>query len=131
MQLSCNMSRTPTIQPSILKVLEKKHLLSARSIQTELEKNLSVNKTSVYRALEHLLSQGIICAYTLFGNETMYELRDAHHDHVVCMSCHIVEKVECSHPSVDVQKNWKIDHHHAVFYGKCHSCTPTERNSTH
>ncbi len=117
------MARKPAVAQHICAILAQKHLLSATGIVQELSEQFKqYNKTSVYRALESLLADGIVCRQLLAGSEVLYELREHHHDHTVCTSCQTVNAIECqSHPAPVVQ-GFAVDHHHTTMYGVCDAC---------
>jgi len=117
------MGRTAKTEPAILEILADKHVLSGPQIVDELaEVGLPVNKTSVYRALERLLEKGSICRLSLGEQHVVYELRDHHHDHLVCNVCHAVAAVDCQSDAPKEIAGYAIDHHHATYFGICPSC---------
>lgn len=118
------MGRPALLSAHILSILENRHLLSAPDILGELEKNgIIVNKTSVYRALEKLTTDNLICKQTVAGETLVYELREAHHDHLVCEKCGKITKVPClTNPPQDVG-GFQVHHHHTTFFGLCHTCS--------
>lgn len=106
----------------LVSLLEKHHLLSANQLLEQLEQHAQpYNKTSVYRALDRLLSEGKICQYVFDGKEAVYEVRAHHHDHAICEQCGIVSSVECHSASL-APSNFKVDHHHTFLYGVCANC---------
>lgn len=107
----------------ITTLLEKKHLLSANQIAAELLKiGDSYNKTSIYRAIEKLLSDGEVCQHHFSETEVSYELREHHHDHVVCTSCGAVTIVDCLFEAPPLLAGVAINHHHTTFFGICTNC---------
>lgn len=114
--------KTRTLNDHLFSLLAAHHLLSANQLLVLLEKEYQAyNKTSVYRALERLLSEGKICHYVFDGKEAVYELREHHHDHAICESCGAIEAISCHSPTLSL-KNFAVDHHHTVVYGTCHHC---------
>jgi len=112
-----------TVGQTILDLLAEHHLATAPELISQLEaKGHTANKTSVYRALDKLLAKNTICKQNLFGNELHYELREHHHDHLVCLKCGKVIATECQ---VDIKapENFKVDHHHLTVFGWCQGCT--------
>ncbi len=116
------MSRPAVISQKIHHLLEKKHFLSASQILQEIEKVTAVNKTSIYRALEKLSADGILCKQTLASDDIVYELRGDHHDHLVCETCGNVEAIECRTVVPKKTSGFSIQHHHTTFYGVCKTC---------
>lgn len=117
------MARIDTpLKEQVLALLAEHHLLTGPELIDTL--NISgntYNKTSVYRVLEKLLTEEKICKLNFGGNEISYELRDSHHDHVVCTSCGKVVAVECQNISMP-DNDFLIDHHHLTFFGHCPKC---------
>ncbi|MEP7166842.1 MAG: transcriptional repressor [Candidatus Woesebacteria bacterium] len=112
------MSRPATVQPAILLALEKHHILSPNDLQ----KSLSVNKTTIYRALEKLVESGKICKQVFRDDQLMYELRDSHHDHLVCETCGKVEAISCVTNTPHKIKDFAVNHHHTTLFGTCSNC---------
>jgi Fur family ferric uptake transcriptional regulator len=98
------------------------------------KRNLTPNKTTIYRELEHLRTEGIIREVLIDGKVQHVELlnEDDHHHHLICTKCKRVEDID---PPADIEK--KIDEltrlvqrktsfasiSHAVdFFGICKAC---------
>ena len=118
------MARQSTpLATQILELLTKEHVLTAPQLLTKLEKHhLQYNKTSLYRALEKLLSNQKICRQSFGGTEVYYELEGHSHDHFVCSACSRVFPIDSQ-----LQKNisiagHQIDHTHVTVFGRCQNC---------
>jgi Fur family ferric uptake transcriptional regulator len=117
------MGRPAVVSHRILEVLTEKHALSAPDLLMVLEKSgTQVNKTSIYRALEKLTLDGIICKQTLNGETLVYELRDHHHDHLVCEKCGLVQKIPCLTKAPKAIDGFEVHHHHTTIFGLCSNC---------
>lgn len=117
------MSRPALVAAKILQILQEKHVLSATAILGELEnQETEVNKTSVYRALEKLVESGQVCKQIFSNDELVYELRDHHHDHLVCLRCNSIESVKCETKTATKIKGFLVEHHHTTFFGTCKKC---------
>ena len=95
LQLKSNKGyRFSAVRNFILTSLSKiRRPLSVFDLQKLLtKKNLSANKTTVYRELNSLKKEGIISEVQLKGNKRWYEpaLRE-HHHHIICIKCDKVE----------------------------------------
>lgn len=103
-------------------ILSKKHLLTAVEILDELSsRGFDYNKTSVYRALEKMLKEEIICRQGLGTPEIYYELRNDSHDHMICTKCSKLSKIsEIKLP--DDLGGFTVEHHHLTVYGICADC---------
>lgn len=117
------LGRKPVTQSRIIDVLKEHHLLSAPQILEKMsEKGQSVNKTSVYRALEKLMQSGSLCKHTFANDSLLYELRDHHHDHLVCENCGKIEVIECNNTIDLPNSEFKVSHHHLTLFGTCVDC---------
>jgi len=113
----------PTLSDAIQDLLKKQHLLSANQMLEYFEKKgRSYNKTSVYRALDQLLADETICRYDFSDSEAQYELRDHHHDHIVCEKCGKIEVVNCQFTQPENLAGYQISHHHLSLMGLCEDC---------
>lgn len=117
------MARPQQLAQEITKLLQKHHLLSSRQMLEHLgQAGKKYNKTSVYRALETLENDGAICGHDFSGNEMLYELRDHHHDHLVCTHCGTVASAPCAFSTPDKVRGFLVDHHHVTLFGVCQDC---------
>lgn len=101
-----------------------------------LEKKLkkALDKVTLYRALESMVTSGVVREVDFRHGHAHYELQALrpHHHHVVCTNCNLVEDVACNtEPFVKkVEKSAKkfsaIDDHSMEFFGVCDSCAKTK-----
>ena len=92
---------------------------------------ISVNKTTIYRELDFLMSEKIIREIDLLDGKKRCELlqQDSHHHHLVCTKCKQIRCVEL--PSdldslehkIEGDHNSKITSHVLEFFGACAQCT--------
>lgn len=116
--------QTRNLREQILELLKSKHLLSASDIIDLLEKKgKSYNKTSVYRSLEQLHTDNIICRQFFNKDKAQYELSDDHHTHLVCQKCGTVNSTECHFVEPVLTNNFVINHHHVTLVGICEKCS--------
>lgn len=80
------------------------------------------NKTSIYRALEKLEEQGLICQHTFTTGETKFELRQSHHDHLVCTECGLIQASESAIEVPTAVGDFQVDHYHLSIFGLCSDC---------
>lgn len=118
------MSRPAVLGATLISIFERHHLLSVTELLdlVEVEHGKTYNKTSMYRALEKLEAQGLICQHTFASGETKYELRRHHHDHLVCTRCGAVQSAKVE---LEIPKNingFVTDHHHLTIFGLCKLC---------
>ena len=98
--------------------------MSVKEIVVALEKNGNfANKSTVYRALEYLLAEGVLLKLQFLDKDAQYEVVDEAHDHLVCTSCGEVEKTR---PVTDALKRigpFQIQQRHITYYGLCKKCS--------
>jgi Fur family ferric uptake transcriptional regulator len=112
-----------SLKDQLVQMLEEKHLLSVSEFLDLLKKKgKTYNKTSVYRALEQLLEKEVVCMHYFTTAEASYELRDHHHDHLVCTNCGTVSAGECSFEEPKNVGSFKVNHHHTTLFGVCGDC---------
>ena len=118
------MSRLKTpLSAAILEQLSREHYLTVPQLVMLLEQaGAPYNKTSVYRALEKLVKQEKICKLNFATNEIVYELREGHHDHLVCMSCGTVAAAPCESAEPKKIGQFLVNHHHLTYFGICEKC---------
>jgi Fe2+ or Zn2+ uptake regulation protein len=98
-------------------ILKKYHLISVTEILKILQKKgHHYNKTSVYRALQQLVDQQIVCQHFFVEAQALYELQADHHVHLFCAS-------KCDYHQPDEVEGFKVDHHHLTLVGECQSCS--------
>lgn len=90
---------------------------------------LEANKTTVYRQLESMLTEGLLQEVQLGDSIVRYEPKhDQCHHHVVCNNCGKVEHVELGSEITDLQKKLSkqtgidIQEHMLEFFGVCENC---------
>lgn len=88
---------------------------------------IGVNKTTVYRQIEKLLSQSIIIEVELGDGKKRYELMSLdHHHHLLCKICGKLEDIKLNEKQllneVAKKSNFKVDSHNLEFFGRCINC---------
>ena len=104
--------------------------IDALSIQQLLtKKKLAVNKSTVYREIHFLESQGIIVEINFGDGKKHYEIAGLpHHHHAVCISCHKVEDIFLENDLANVErkiareKSFTVQSHSLEFFGLCKAC---------
>lgn len=120
-----------SVSHQILELLKEQHLLTAPQLLEKIHTSgKNVNKTTVYRALDKLLAEGSICKQNLQDNELVYELRDHHHDHLVCNNCKKILVAECQVHLAPQLQDFQVDHHHLTVFGTCAECANSDTTST-
>ncbi len=107
--------------------------VSASEILQALSKSgKKINKTSVYREIDKLLTRGVLKEVVLSGEKKMYELASLeHHHHLVCKSCgcvldfHSEELEKCIkglEEGFKVNSGFEAEDHAIEFFGLCSKC---------
>lgn len=116
------MSET-SLKNILTKMLHEEHLLSASDFLERLDMSgKTYNKTSVYRALEQLLEEEVVCRHHFSATEASYELREHHHAHLICTNCSKVETGECDYDEPHKVGGFLVNHHHTTLFGLCENC---------
>lgn len=106
-------SRVTKGRVELLSVLLASHTpLTAQELLAKLSHSL--NKTTLYRALDDFVEKGEVKKVYLQGDAVRYEVlrHDYHHHHIVCSVCGVIEDVgQCN--QVSIQK--EVLHHSALF----------------
>ncbi len=117
------------IAENILQVLKNRRPWSAPELLGALQgKRKSLNKTTVYRALEALAADGRLSTVEFGDGVRRYELGDTHHHHVVCTSCGTVADVEIDEDlerqerAAAKKTGFMIRRHALEFFGLCPNC---------
>ena len=93
------------------------------------ETGIRPNKTTVYRELEFLKTQGFAKELTLRNDLALYELAGPHHHHLVCVDCGTVrdisvkdESLSCEERRIERKEGFRILEHSLEFFGICGNC---------
>lgn len=112
-----------SLAETILELLKEHHFLSPLEIQDLLaEDGQEYNKTSVYRAIDSLVAEDLICKQDFLDKEACYELKENHHDHLLCVGCGMLQSIECLMPDPEKINDFTVDHHHLTIFGYCKDC---------
>jgi Fur family ferric uptake transcriptional regulator len=91
-------------------------------------KNSAINRATVYRTLEFLVTLGLVSTAHVQGNQVIYELATDHpHHHLVCQRCNAVEVVDhemiaSMFSGLEEASGYKISTDHLVLFGICPHC---------
>ncbi len=90
---------------------------------------ISVNKTTVYRELDFLITRKLIREVQLGDGLRRYEyLKGGHHHHLVCVKCKNIECFEMKaclkefEEQITAEKNFTFIKHSLEFFGICALC---------
>lgn len=91
----------------------------------EVNKNLDVNKTTIYRELEFLVAQNFLNEVNFGDGSLRFEKTKHHHHHLVCDNCGKVQEIELDEKKLFnslSRKNFEITRHNLEFFGLCQNC---------
>ena len=131
-ELTKKLRLTP-VRKAILNILEEKKMpLTISEIQEFLKiKQLSPNKTTLYRQMETLIEYCIVESLSLKNSVVHYEKKTSHHHHFICNSCEDILCIEnknfeesAKNFKKSLQKNgFLVQGHNFSLEGKCKKCT--------
>lgn len=99
--------------------------LSADAIYNQLiEKNESIGLATVYRVLTQLEMAGLIQKNQFKENQSTYEIKKQHHDHLICTKCgkiieFINDDLERLQEKISNNYNFTLDSHVMTLFGEC------------
>lgn len=132
--------RATRVRTGVVRVLgEFGHAASAPEILGRLKRSgIRCNKTTVYRDLELFERVGLVRRTSFRDGLARYELSsDAHHHHLVCVSCARVEDVSLDVSEAELEKagarvyrrnGFRILDHMLELFGLCHACDTKKTN---
>jgi Fur family transcriptional regulator, ferric uptake regulator len=122
--------RASSVDQIIINLLQqnRRHIASQK-IYEEIRSQLpAVNRSTVYRSLERLASQGKISVSDMGTGSLVYEMvGEGRHHHLVCQECqHIIEisdeDVSSLFTKVEQSSRFEILTNHLILYGICPGC---------
>ena len=99
--------------------------LSADAIHGQLVKNNeSIGLATVYRVLTQLEMAGLIQKNQFKENQSTYEIKKQHHDHLICTRCgkiieFINDDLERLQEKISSNYNFSLDSHVMTLFGEC------------
>jgi Fur family ferric uptake transcriptional regulator len=99
--------------------------LSADEIHNKLvEHNESIGLATVYRVLTQLELAGLIQKNQFNDNQSSYEIKKQHHDHLICTKCgKIIEfmnnDLELLQEKISDEYQFRLDSHVMTLFGVC------------
>jgi Fur family ferric uptake transcriptional regulator len=98
--------------------------------EAELRIRLSVNKTTIYRALEQLKAESLIKEVNFSDGKMRFELSSLpHHHHLMCLDCHRIEdmvlkdELRSIEQTIAKDKKFQVKNHNLEFFGVCNQCS--------
>jgi Fur family transcriptional regulator, ferric uptake regulator len=115
----------------ILELLEnssKAHLSAEEVYRMLIESDEEIGLATVYRVLTQFEQSGILQRHNFETGHSVFELdRGEHHDHLLCVSCGMVEEfhdeqIEKLQHEVAERYDFKTIDHSLTIYGNCKEC---------
>lgn len=125
-------SPRPKVREEILFTLQNSPTpLSAEHILKTLKRKKStLNKTTVYRALDAMLRHAEIREVQFSERKKRFEIENTkHHHHLVCTKCESVKDIVLPYDlaedeqKIQKQTGFKIHKHALEFFGTCANCS--------
>jgi Fur family transcriptional regulator, ferric uptake regulator len=130
-QLKARGHRLTTARKAIIGIFEANHRpISAEQVNELLiTDNININKSTLYREIDFLITQNIIKHIQLQEKTKRYELIHLHHHHhLICQKCHKIENFDIENCIEDVlskvtaEHSFLINEHILDIYGICKQC---------
>ena len=93
-----------------------------------LDQGDDVGLATVYRVLTQFEAAGIVQRHNFEGGHAVFELDEgAHHDHLVCVQCGMVQEflddeIERRQLMIAKKYKFKMTDHSLTIYGQCQEC---------
>jgi Fur family ferric uptake transcriptional regulator len=87
-----------------------------------------MGRTTVFRAVEMLVSQGLLNRIDFADGSHKYRAcGESHHHHLTCVQCHRVVDIDICLPDeqfslIGAQNDFVIEGHSLTLYGRCSEC---------
>jgi Fur family transcriptional regulator, ferric uptake regulator len=122
--------RSSSVEQSIVDTLSKgqTHQTSLQIFEEIRDRLPAVNPSTVYRALERMVSRGQVSVSDMGAGAAVYELvNEAAHHHLVCQKCGAITTlnpgdVDRFFTSVQRGTGFHIVTNHLVIFGVCKAC---------
>jgi Fe2+ or Zn2+ uptake regulation protein len=113
-----------SIRIKILSVFLETH--SPLSLE-DLRHQITADQATIFRNLKLFEDNTILKGIQLNEKKRKYELASSHNHHIICKSCHFIEKLQyCFASSIEedlTKKGYTSLDHKIIFYGFCKKCS--------
>ncbi len=91
------------------------------------KQNPKIGYATVYRTLKLLAESGIADARQFKDGQTVYEIKGAHHDHLICTECGLIvefedDEIEVMQDNIAKLHKFVLTSHRHELYGLCETC---------
>ncbi len=103
------------------------HLTSEEIYRAVGARHAGTGFSTVYRTLRLFVEAGVASQRNFRDGVTRYEVRQPHHDHLVCLGCDCIlefgnETIESLQEEVARQQGFQMVSHRHELYGYCRDC---------
>ena len=124
------MARKARISAAILTTLSEgeRHAWTLEELHERfVGRGLGCDFSSIFRAAEKLVADGIVRKVILDDGRTRLEMVSGHHDHLYCSSCKEVVPIRCVFGPNEIvalerEAGVVIENHHLILNGICRDC---------
>lgn len=104
------------------------HLTSEEIYRRVIARHAGIGFSTVYRTLRLFVEANIASERNFRDGITRYEVRQPHHDHLVCMRCGRIlefenDDIESLQTEVARQHGFRLVSHRHELYGYCQDCS--------
>jgi len=108
-----------------------RHVDAEEFLQCLSQKGHKISRATVYRNLEFLVDKGLVRKSDFGESHFHYEIRGAHHDHMICTNCNKITEFFCESLELEQQKvaqdyHFTITSHSMQIFGLCEQCKISE-----
>lgn len=110
------------------------HVTIDQLLEAARSEDSRIGYATVYRTMKLLVEGGLVHERKFGDGYTRYELADdeAHHDHLICVSCGKIEEfeepeIEQLQEKVAARYGFSVQHHKHELYGICRACSDKSR----
>jgi Fe2+ or Zn2+ uptake regulation protein len=137
--MTCGNQYTPQLRergfrmtPQRMAILHVLHSADGHLAPTEVYERASrdlpgLTEPTVYRTLEFLAENGLVCSTPTGGGHLVYEIASQDHHHLVCRKCganlHIEHAaLEKLYADLETDSGYRFINSHVTFFGLCPEC---------
>jgi Fe2+ or Zn2+ uptake regulation protein len=116
------------IREALIEILlkAKSPLDISETLEALAKKELTPNKTTIYREIIFLKEQGILEEIEFGEGKKRYEISETHHHHIKCVNCgeikDVKENLKFENLKFFQQMGYKPIGHSLEFFGLCKNC---------
>lgn len=120
----------------IFQTSEQRHLSAEDVFRILINSHSDIGLATVYRVLTQFEQAGILRRSNFESGKSIYELNEGeHHDHMVCLSCGMVQEftdsaIEKRQHEIANKYHFALQDHALAMYGLCKDCVAKQQKQT-